>query len=70
MAVTRSWTRAEKAMGVEQQGDAAMSAADVARGFYRRVAGFDKADRHLRDLDQIDAPVVRAQAKRRPNRCR
>jgi hypothetical protein len=70
---------------VEQQGDVyriraqqevardwqkAMSDADVARGFYRRVAGFNEADRHLRELEQVHAPVVRAVAKRRPNRWR
>ena len=53
---------------VEQQGDVyriraqqelardwrrAMRDADVARGFYRAIPGFDEADRHLRALDRI-----------------
>jgi hypothetical protein len=59
---------------VEQQGDVyriraqqelprdwrrAMRDADVARGFYRRISGFDEADRHLRTLDQIRPPAPR-----------
>ena len=70
---------------VEQQGDVyriraqqelardwrkAMSDADVARGFYRRIAGFNEADRHVRELEDIHAPVVRAVVKRRPARWR
>jgi len=30
--------------------------ADVARTYYRQILGFDEADAHLRDLDQIHAP--------------
>jgi hypothetical protein len=70
---------------VEQQGDVyriraqqeqardwqkAMSDADSARGFYRRIAGFDEADRHLRELEQIRGPAARAAVKRRPARWR
>ncbi len=65
---------------VEQQGDVyriraqeesahnwklAMHDADLARGFYRRVPGFDEADLHLRELDRIHAPAPR---KPRPRR--
>ncbi len=65
---------------VEQQGDVyriraqqesahnwklAMHDADLARGFYRRIPGFDEADLHLRELDRIHAPVPR---KPRPRR--
>ncbi|HXA51327.1 MAG TPA: serine/threonine-protein kinase [Candidatus Acidoferrum sp.] len=70
---------------VEQQGDVyriraqqelardwrkAMSDADVARGFYRRIAGFNEADRHVRELEDIHAPVARTVVKRRPARWR
>jgi hypothetical protein len=70
---------------VEQQGDVyriraqqeqardwhkAMSDADLARGFYRRIAGFDEADRHLRELEQIRGPAAHAAAKRRQSRWR
>ncbi len=65
---------------VEQQGDVyriraqqesahnwklAMHDADLARGFYRRIPGFDEADRHLRELDRIHAPVPRKPTPRR-----
>jgi protein kinase-like protein len=65
---------------VEQQGDVyriraqeesahnwklAMHDADLARGFYRRIPGFDEADLHLRELDRIHAPAPR---KPRPRR--
>jgi Protein kinase domain len=65
---------------VEQQGDVyriraqeesahnwklAIHDADVARGFYRRIPGFDEADLHLRELDRIHAPAPR---KPRPRR--
>jgi len=65
---------------VEQQGDVyriraqqelprdwrrAMRDADVARSFYRRIPGFDEADRHLRALDQIRPPAPRKPVKRR-----
>jgi hypothetical protein len=65
---------------VEQQGDVyriraqqelardwrrAMRDADVARGFYRRIPGFDEADRHLRALDQIHPPAPRKPRMRR-----
>jgi hypothetical protein len=65
---------------VEQQGDVyriraqqelardwrrAMRDADVARGFYRRISGFDEADRHLRALDQIRPPAPRKPVRRR-----
>jgi hypothetical protein len=33
--------------------------ADTARGFYQRIAGFDDADAHLRELERIHAPVTR-----------
>ena len=64
---------------VEQQGDVyriqaqqelahdwrqAMRDADVARGFYRRIPGFDEADLHLRELRQIHAPAPRKRARR------
>jgi hypothetical protein len=39
--------------------------ADVARGLYRRIPGFDEADRHLRELDQIHAPAPRKPRTRR-----
>ena len=70
---------------VEQQGDVyrirahqelardwrqAMRDADVARGFYRRIPGFDEADRHLRELDQIHAPAPRKPRARRSYRWR
>ncbi|HXA51325.1 MAG TPA: hypothetical protein VNV86_13510 [Candidatus Acidoferrum sp.] len=48
----------------------AMSDADVARGFYRRIAGFNEADRHVRELEDIHAPVARTVVKRRPSRWR
>jgi Protein kinase domain len=59
---------------VEQQGDVyriraqqesahnwrqAMQDATVARNFYKRIPGFDDADRHLRELDRIHAPAPR-----------
>jgi hypothetical protein len=59
---------------VEQQGDVyriraqqemaqnwrlAVRDATIARGFYRRVAGFDDVDRHLRELERIHAPAPR-----------
>ena len=65
---------------VEQQGDVyriraqeesarnwklAMHDADIARGFYRRIPGFDEADLHLRELDRIHPPAPR---KPRPRR--
>ena len=65
---------------VEQQGDVyriraqqelprdwrrAMRDADVARSFYRRIPGFDEADRHLRTLDQIRPPAPRKPVRRR-----
>jgi len=65
---------------VEQQGDVyriraqqelprdwrrAMRDADVARSFYRRIPGFDEADRHLRALDQIRPPAPRKPVRRR-----
>jgi hypothetical protein len=65
---------------VEQQGDVyriraqqelardwhrAMRDADVARGFYRRIPGYDEADRHLRALDQIRPPAPRKPVRRR-----
>ena len=37
----------------------AMRDADVARGFYRRIPGFDEADQHLRELQRIHAPAPR-----------
>jgi hypothetical protein len=70
---------------VEQQGDVyrirahkefardwrqAMHDADVARVFYRRIRGFDEADRHLRELDQIHAPAPRKPRPRRVYRWR
>jgi len=70
---------------VEQQGDVyrirahqelardwrqAMRDADVARGFYRRIPGFDEADRHLRELARIHAPAPRRPRARRPYRWR
>jgi hypothetical protein len=70
---------------VEQQGDVyrirahmelardwrqAKRDADVARGFYRRIPGFDEADRHLRELDQIHAPAPPKARVRRLNRWR
>jgi hypothetical protein len=65
---------------IEQQGDVyriraqqelardwrrAVRDANVARGFYKRIPGFDEADRHLRALDQIHPPAPR---KPRPRR--
>ncbi len=65
---------------VEQQGDVyriraqeelahnwrqAMRDADVARGFYKRIPGFDEADSHLRELDRIHAPAPRKPRSRR-----
>jgi hypothetical protein len=65
---------------VEQQGDVyrlcaqeelardwrqAMRDADVARGFYRRIPGFNEADQHLRELRQIHAPAPRRAGTRR-----
>ena len=65
---------------VEQQGDVyriraqqelardwrrAMRDADIARSFYRRIPGFDEADRHLRALDQIRPPAPRKPVRRR-----
>ena len=65
---------------VEQQGDVyriraeqqaprdyrqAKQDADTARSFYRRIPGFDDADRHLRSLDNIRPPEPR---KPRPGR--
>jgi hypothetical protein len=65
---------------VEQQGDVyriraqeesarnwklAMHDADLSRGFYRRIPGFDEADLHLRELDRIHAPAVRKPRTRR-----
>jgi hypothetical protein len=59
---------------VEQQGDVyrvrahqelardwrqAKRDADVARALYRRISGFDEADRHLRELNRIHAPAPR-----------
>jgi hypothetical protein len=59
---------------VEQQGDVyriraqqelahdwrrAVRDADIARGLYRSIPGFDEADRHLRALDRIHAPAPR-----------
>jgi hypothetical protein len=59
---------------VEQQGDVyriraqrelakdwrqAKRDADTARGYYRRVPGFDEVDAHLKELERIHAPVVR-----------
>jgi tetratricopeptide (TPR) repeat protein len=70
---------------VEQQGDAyrirahqelardwrqAMRDADAARAFYRRIPGFDEADRHLRELAQIHAPAPRRPRARRSYRWR
>ena len=70
---------------VEQQGDVyrirahqelardwqqAKRDADVARGLYRRIPGFDEADRHLRELDQIHAPAPHKPRTRRVNRWR
>ena len=70
---------------VEQQGDVyriraqqelahdwrqAMRDADVARGFYRRIPGFDEADRHLRELERIHAPAPRKPRTRRVSRWR
>jgi hypothetical protein len=65
---------------VEQQGDVyrirahqelardwrqAKRDADVARGLYRQIPGFDEADRHLRELDRIHAPAPRRPHTRR-----
>jgi hypothetical protein len=65
---------------VEQQGDAyrlraesemprewrrAVRDANTARGFYRRIAGFDEADVHLRALDKIHPPAPRRSRTRR-----
>jgi hypothetical protein len=70
---------------VEQQGDVyriraqqelardwrqAMRDADVARGFYRRIPGFNEAERHLRELDRIHAPAPRRARTRRVSRWR
>jgi hypothetical protein len=44
--------------------------ADVARALYRRIPGFDEADRHLRELDRIHAPAPRQARSRRPSRWR
>ncbi len=70
---------------VEQQGDVyrirahqelardwrqAKRDADVARALYRRIPGFDEADRHLRELDRIHAPAPRKARSRRPSRWR
>ena len=70
---------------VEQQGDVyrirarqewardwrqARRDADVARGFYRRIPGFDEANRHLRELDQMHAPAPRKPRARRSSRWR
>jgi hypothetical protein len=67
---------------VEQQGDAyriraqeefesdwrrAIQDAETARGFYRRVPGFDEADHHLRELERIHAPAPRKAKPRRSN---
>jgi hypothetical protein len=64
---------------VEQQGDVyriraqqeypsnwrqAVEDAETARGFYRRVPGFDEADHHLRELERIHAPAPRKKARR------
>ena len=65
---------------IEQQGDVyriaaahelaqdwrqAMRDADAARGFYRKIPGFDEADQHMRDLRRIHAPVQRKPRARR-----
>ena len=70
---------------VEQQGDVyrirahrelardwrqARRDADVARALYRRIPGFDEADRHLRELDRIHAPAPHRPRARRVNRWR
>jgi serine/threonine protein kinase len=70
---------------VEQQGDVyrirahqelardwrqARRDADVARGLYRRIPGFDEADRHLQELDRIHAPAPHKPRTRRLNRWR
>jgi hypothetical protein len=70
---------------VEQQGDVyrirarqewardwrqARRDADVARGFYRRIPGFDEVNRHLRELDQMHAPAPRKPRARRSSRWR
>ena len=70
---------------VEQQGDVyrirarqelprdwrqARRDADVARAFYRRIPGFDEADRHLRELDRIHAPASHRPHTRRAYRWR
>ncbi len=39
-------------------GGSAVRDADIARGLYRSIAGFDEADRHLRSLDRIHAPAA------------
>jgi len=38
--------------------------AQVARGFYERVPGFNEVDEHLRDLQQIHAPVRKVYRRR------
>jgi len=43
---------------------------DVARALYRRIPGFDEADRHLRALDRIHAPAPRRPHTRRAYRWR
>ena len=70
---------------VEQQGDVyrirahqelahdwrqAKRDADVARALYRRIPGFDEADRHLRELDRIHAPTPRKPRPRKVYRWR
>lgn len=67
---------------IEQEGDAyriragresgqrARADAAVARGFYRRIAGFDQADAHLREVDSISRRWTRMNADRRRRRWR
>ena len=38
--------------------------ADIARALYRRISGFNETDRHLKELEQIHAPVRRSRARR------
>jgi hypothetical protein len=62
MAVTRSWAAAAPAV-ISVRGPG-KSAARQARGLYRQIPHFDKADDHLKDLTRIRKPGPKTPAQK------